>query len=169
MTILSPVGTARARFLGERAAWCGADDATAGGDDQDDFEAMYLGWEIARCAPGLAPDESRAIALLAAACLVAVRGGSTRLPLDDARRRRDAFEAPATRKADGRRVRTPHESLGMLALRTLDSMGWHGLIEECHHVEPRTPRVEGGGGGKRIERHPLEQFMKEDARASRTA
>ncbi len=85
MTILSPVGTARARFLGERAAWCGADDATAGGDDQDDFEAMYLGWEIARCAPGLAPDESRAIALLAAACLVAVRGGSTRLPLDDAR------------------------------------------------------------------------------------
>lgn len=83
MTILSPVGTARRRFLGERDAMPGVADANEG--DDDDFEAMYLGWEIARCAPGLAADESRAVALLAAACLLAVRDGSTRLPLDDTR------------------------------------------------------------------------------------
>ncbi|HXN33983.1 MAG TPA: exodeoxyribonuclease V subunit alpha [Polyangiaceae bacterium] len=83
MSTLSPDGTARARFLGERAT--SRDERLFEGVDVDDFEATYLGWEIARCAPGLAPGERRAIALLAAASVIAVRGGSTRLPLDDVR------------------------------------------------------------------------------------
>jgi exodeoxyribonuclease V alpha subunit len=83
MSILSPDGTAKARFLGPRAF---ARDQSAVDDRAaDDFDATYLGWEIARCAPGLGPAEGRAIALLATASVVAVRAGSTRLPLDDAR------------------------------------------------------------------------------------
>jgi exodeoxyribonuclease V alpha subunit len=85
MTMLSPLGTARGLFLGERPIGSNGDDLLVDGADADDFEAMYLGWEVARCAVGLDPAESRAIASLAAACVVAVRSGSTRLPLDDAR------------------------------------------------------------------------------------
>jgi exodeoxyribonuclease V alpha subunit len=84
MTVLSPSGTARARFLGEGGA-AGDDTESLVGVDGDDFEATYLGWEIARCAPGLSREEQRAIAALAAACVVAVRSGSSRLPLDDTR------------------------------------------------------------------------------------
>jgi len=83
MSTLSPEGTARARFLGERVL--SRDEAPADDRGADDFEATYLGWEIARCAPALAPGERRALALLATASIIAVRGGSTRLPLDDAR------------------------------------------------------------------------------------
>jgi exodeoxyribonuclease V alpha subunit len=82
MTVLSALGTARARFL-EECEQSGGDAPTV--VDEDDFEATYLGWEIARCAPGLAPEETRALSLLAAACVVAMRAGSTRLPLDEAR------------------------------------------------------------------------------------
>jgi exodeoxyribonuclease V alpha subunit len=46
---------------------------------------MYLGWEIARCAKGLTPSETGALASLAAACVAAVSAGSTRLPLDEPR------------------------------------------------------------------------------------
>jgi exodeoxyribonuclease V alpha subunit len=85
MIVLSPGGTVREGFLRAHEVSGNGDEATANGVDGDDFEPMYLGWEIARSAPGLAPDERRAIAILAAACVVAVRGGSTRLPLDEAR------------------------------------------------------------------------------------
>jgi exodeoxyribonuclease V alpha subunit len=51
----------------------------------DDFVPSYLGWEIARCAPALTPDEQRALAALAAACIAALQAGSTRLPVDEAR------------------------------------------------------------------------------------
>jgi exodeoxyribonuclease V alpha subunit len=85
MSLLTHAGTARERFVRARDDRRNGDDAPVDSVDADDFEPMYLGWEIARCGRGLAPEESRAIASLAAVCVVAVRGGSTRLPLDDAR------------------------------------------------------------------------------------
>ena len=56
--------------------------------DSEDFEPAYLGWEIARCAAGLASGDQRALAALAAACIVSIRAGSTRLPAEG-----DAFAA----------------------------------------------------------------------------
>ncbi len=47
----------------------------------EDFEPAYLGWELARCAPGLAPDEARVLAAIAAACIASIQAGSTRLPI----------------------------------------------------------------------------------------
>jgi exodeoxyribonuclease V alpha subunit len=81
LSLLSPTGTAKARFLADRE---GAPPPADPPDtrDPDDFEAPYLGWEIARCADGLSPAETRALEALAAACVVAVRAGSTRLPID---------------------------------------------------------------------------------------
>lgn len=84
MTALTPVGTAREWFLRTRDGPRDEDPAYWAIGDEDD-EPMYLGWEIARCARGLTRDESRAFACLAAACIVAVRAGSTRLPVDEAR------------------------------------------------------------------------------------
>jgi exodeoxyribonuclease V alpha subunit len=84
MTALNPLGTARARFLAGHGDGGERESATAHGAGEDDFAPMYLGWEIARCAAGLPADDMRAIAALAAACVMAVRGGSTRLPLDEA-------------------------------------------------------------------------------------
>jgi exodeoxyribonuclease V alpha subunit len=49
--------------------------------DDDDLDARYVGWEIARCVAGLEAMERRALAALVAACVAAMRGGSTRLPL----------------------------------------------------------------------------------------
>ncbi|HZU82847.1 MAG TPA: exodeoxyribonuclease V subunit alpha [Polyangiaceae bacterium] len=86
MKRLSPLGTARERFAAARSpAPPGARDAGewAGADD-DALEPRYFGWEIARCAPGLDAQERRALGSLAAACLVCVRSGSTRLSLEDA-------------------------------------------------------------------------------------
>jgi exodeoxyribonuclease V alpha subunit len=89
VTVLSPGGTAKERFLRslqgpieDRASVPSLPDAGA-----DDFESAYLGWEMARSAPGLAPDEKRAIGALAAACVVAMRAGSTRVPVDETRLR----------------------------------------------------------------------------------
>jgi len=82
----SPTGTARERFLREQGRAHEALDATLlSPPDPDELEPSYLGWEIARCARGLAPDEMRAVAALAAACIAATQAGSTRLPLDEAR------------------------------------------------------------------------------------
>jgi exodeoxyribonuclease V alpha subunit len=82
----TPLGTARERFL--RGIGTESKEGTGVGPqaaDDDDFEAGYLGWEIARCTQGLSPDEQRAIAALAAACIAALHAGATRIPLDDAR------------------------------------------------------------------------------------
>jgi exodeoxyribonuclease V alpha subunit len=84
MSTLTPLGTARKRFA-QKSQPDDGDLVFAEAFEDDDFEPMYLGWEIARCARGLVPQESRALALLAAACIVAVREGSTRLPLDEQR------------------------------------------------------------------------------------
>jgi len=72
----TPAGTARVRFLaaGEPHAL-----HTADVDQQD---AAFLGWEIARCARALGDGEKRALAGLAAACVAAMRAGSTRMPID---------------------------------------------------------------------------------------
>lgn len=83
MKIASPGGTARERFLAMRGAQAGSGGGWVAPDD--DFEPSYLGWEIARCAAGLSSGDQRALGALAAALLVAVRGGSTRLPLDEGR------------------------------------------------------------------------------------
>jgi exodeoxyribonuclease V alpha subunit len=77
---LSTGGTAKERFLTAHAP---ADDPGAR-RDPDDFEPAYLGWELARCAAGLTDDERRALSALAAACVLAIRAGSTRLPIDEA-------------------------------------------------------------------------------------
>jgi exodeoxyribonuclease V alpha subunit len=83
MSVLSPLGTAKEQFLRMGAGHSG--DEAPQRVDGDDFEPMYLGWEIARCAHGLTPQEGRAVAAIAAACMVAVRQGSTRMPLDETR------------------------------------------------------------------------------------
>ena len=74
--------------------------------DVDDFEPAYLGWEIARCAGPLEPDEERALAMLAAACVASMRMGSTRVPCEG-----EGFAA-ALRVVDGEdTVATAHRLL----------------------------------------------------------
>ncbi len=79
----SPTGTARLRFLSARGS------APAGGappiDAGDGLERAYLAWEIAHSAPGLDPDSRASLEALAAVCVAAMQGGSTRVPADEAR------------------------------------------------------------------------------------
>jgi exodeoxyribonuclease V alpha subunit len=83
VSALSPTGTARQRFLAAHdEAEDGARTATWHAVDPDQREPAYLGWEIARCAPALDRSAHRAAEVLAAACLVALRAGSTRVPTD---------------------------------------------------------------------------------------
>ncbi len=79
---LTPNGTAKARFLAERAREESTITKELAGDP-DDVEPAYLGWELARCAPDLTAEEARAAAALGAACILAVRAGSTRLAVDE--------------------------------------------------------------------------------------
>jgi exodeoxyribonuclease V alpha subunit len=72
----TPAGTARLRFLG--AAEPGALHTL----DPEQQDAAFLGWEIARCGRALGDGERRALAGLAAACVAAMRAGSTRMPID---------------------------------------------------------------------------------------
>jgi exodeoxyribonuclease V alpha subunit len=76
---LAPSGTARARWRASRGE--ANADLPVVGADPDDVEPAYFGWEMARCAVGLAADESQVVAALAAACVASMRAGSTRLPL----------------------------------------------------------------------------------------
>ena len=71
--------------------------------DPEDVEPAYFGWEIARCAPGLAPDEPRVLAALAAACVASMRAGSTRLPLSAERPDGGARRLGGCRRARRRR------------------------------------------------------------------
>jgi exodeoxyribonuclease V alpha subunit len=80
----TPAGAAKARFLRDRRIE-DREDAAMPAADEDDFEAAYLGWEMARCVPGISPEDARAVAALSAALIGALRTGSTRLPLDDGR------------------------------------------------------------------------------------
>ena len=71
MKVVLPTGTARARFSGMAAGAPGRDETPWKDESLDDFEAKYLGWEIARCAKELAAAEQRAVGALAAASLIA--------------------------------------------------------------------------------------------------
>jgi exodeoxyribonuclease V alpha subunit len=75
VSVLSPFGTARARF--ERGPV--ANDSP--GLDVEKTELVFLGAEVARLARGLPRDDQRVLADVAAAALGAVRAGSTRLPI----------------------------------------------------------------------------------------
>lgn len=92
MSVLSPTGTAKERFLASRGE---GDERARGaawqGDDPEEREAAYLGWEIARCARQLEGSARRAAEVLAAACIAAMRAGSTRVATDA--RLRAALEA----------------------------------------------------------------------------
>jgi exodeoxyribonuclease V alpha subunit len=72
-----PSGGATRRFLSGLGGAPDALEPWAG--DADDFEPHYVGWEIARCAAGLTIDDARALAALVAACVAAMRAGSTRM------------------------------------------------------------------------------------------
>jgi exodeoxyribonuclease V alpha subunit len=80
---LTPLGTARDRFLSAGATEQEQTGTAQAAPPEDDFEPWYLGWEMARCARGLTPDAATGAAALAAACIAAMRAGSTRLPLDE--------------------------------------------------------------------------------------
>jgi exodeoxyribonuclease V alpha subunit len=82
MSVLSPRGTAKERFLASRHDAVPAEPFV---DEDADLVPVYLGWEIARCAQGVSPADRRAIEALAAACVAALRAGSTRMPIDSAR------------------------------------------------------------------------------------
>jgi exodeoxyribonuclease V alpha subunit len=80
----TPAGAAKARFLRQSGIEESGETAMLA-VDADDFEAGYLGWEMARCVPGIGPDDARAVAALSAALVGALRTGSTRIPLDEGR------------------------------------------------------------------------------------
>ncbi len=85
MIPFTPLGTARQRFVGGDGPGPFGDAAALEVAEGDDFEAAYLGWEIARSLPGVTGDDRRALALLAAMCVSAMHAGSTRVSLEDAR------------------------------------------------------------------------------------
>jgi exodeoxyribonuclease V alpha subunit len=76
VSVLSPTGTAKGRFL------AAANDTDRPPLEADQRDPAYLGWEIGRCAEGLDTGSRRALEALAAACVASMRAGSTRLPLD---------------------------------------------------------------------------------------
>jgi len=81
--VMTPFGSAWDRFaLGRAAPPGGSNPIWVPPTVDDAADALYLGWEVARCAPGLSADEALAVQALAAACLVAMRAGSTRVPAE---------------------------------------------------------------------------------------
>jgi exodeoxyribonuclease V alpha subunit len=79
VSALTPFGAATQAFLKRRPAGEALPHFAA---DDSDWEPWYLGWEIARCAPGLEDAERRALAAIVAASVASIRAGSTRLPLE---------------------------------------------------------------------------------------
>jgi exodeoxyribonuclease V alpha subunit len=94
MSGFTPTGTARLRFLGARASAHAGESPLRDGnlDETDSPEPAYLGWEMARCARGLDARSRDALAALAAACVVAIQSGSTRIPVGE-KQLGDALEA----------------------------------------------------------------------------
>jgi exodeoxyribonuclease V alpha subunit len=84
MKVLTPRGTAVQRWLAEQEPRDAAGLASIESAEVEDVDASYLGWELARCAPGLTPDDGEVLAHLAAACVASMLAGSTRLPADRA-------------------------------------------------------------------------------------
>ncbi len=56
------------------------------GQDPEQADLAYLGWDVARAARELPSAQRRALGALAAATLAAMRSGSTRVPVDAPRR-----------------------------------------------------------------------------------
>jgi exodeoxyribonuclease V alpha subunit len=104
MSGFTPTGTARLRFLRARASAPAEEKRLRDGrspaapepgrnlDETDSPEPAYLGWEMARCARGLDERSREALAALAAACVVAIQSGSTRIPVGE-KQLGDALEA----------------------------------------------------------------------------
>jgi exodeoxyribonuclease V alpha subunit len=82
---LTPLGTARQRFLESTRLPDGDAERPepARPPSEEELEPTSLGWEIARCAPGLTSEAAAALAALAASCIAAMRAGSTRVPLTE--------------------------------------------------------------------------------------
>jgi exodeoxyribonuclease V alpha subunit len=78
---LSPFGTARVAWSAAKVAPDEVPDPPIAGADPEDVTPAYFGWEIARSGSALTPDDRHVIAAIAAACVAAMRAGSTRLPL----------------------------------------------------------------------------------------
>lgn len=85
--MLNPLGAAARRFVADSRGSGASEPEQAGLEahrfdfESDDFDGWYVGWELARCAPILGPDDRRTLAAIAAACLASIRTGSTRLPV----------------------------------------------------------------------------------------
>jgi exodeoxyribonuclease V alpha subunit len=82
MRRLAPDGSAVQRWLAEKKSSDAAETVSARAADVEDLEPLYLGWELARCAPGLSADDRQVLGRLAAACVSSMLAGSTRLPID---------------------------------------------------------------------------------------
>jgi exodeoxyribonuclease V alpha subunit len=84
MKALTPRGTAVQRWLAEQESSEATRLASVESAELEDVDASYLGWELARCAPGLTTDDAEVLAHLASACVASMLAGSTRLPTDGA-------------------------------------------------------------------------------------
>ncbi len=84
MKVLTPTGTAVQRWRAEQESGDATRVASLASGELEDVDASYLGWELARCAPGLTPEEGDVLARLASACIASILAGSTRLPTDGA-------------------------------------------------------------------------------------
>ncbi len=86
MKALNPAGTAVQRWRADpssSAATKASSESPSGeASEVDDLEPVYLGWELARCAPGLSAEDAALLSHVAAACVASMMAGSTRLPLD---------------------------------------------------------------------------------------
>ncbi len=81
---LHPLGTARLRAGLAAIDRSFPEELRAGVAEHDlPEEAIWVAWEITRLSPALTPGERRATLLLVLATMIAVKAGSTRLPLPD--------------------------------------------------------------------------------------
>ena len=79
----------------------------------------------------------------------------------------DPGEHSAVGQDGRRRVRGPHEALGVLALRRVHPVHRHRLVEERADVGPRPPGGEPAGVGEGLDRQALEELVEKDAGAPR--
>lgn len=83
-----PLGTARRAFLGKQLEGRAGEPlppetlVELEGLAEVDASLTWLAWELVRCDASLGPDEQRRAFFLAAAALISLRRGSTRLPLE---------------------------------------------------------------------------------------
>jgi exodeoxyribonuclease V alpha subunit len=122
---LSPLGTARLKAEDPLLAWLGPVRERLASLFGIEPEVSYLAWEVARWPADLELEERQALVLLILTALIALRQGSTRLPLRGDSGRLDI----ACRLLDGARESMPLEPARLLgcADRLIDS-GRAGLV-----------------------------------------